>query len=61
MPLLKGKSDETVSKNISEMVHTGHPRLQAIAASMRMAGRPKPKRGTSGRSSKRQSSRPSSR
>lgn len=37
MPLAKGKSKKTVSKNISEMVHAGHPQDQAIAAAMRIA------------------------
>jgi hypothetical protein len=42
MPLLKGKSKEIISRNIREMVHSGHPLKQAIAASMRVAGIPKP-------------------
>jgi len=37
MPLKKGKSKATVSRNISEMVHAGHPQDQAIAAAMRIA------------------------
>lgn len=48
MPLKPGKSDEVISENISEMMHSGHPQDQAIAASMRSAGRkrkPKKKRG----------------
>lgn len=39
MPLLKGKSQKTISKNISEMVHAGHPQQQAIAAAMEQARR----------------------
>ncbi len=39
MPLEAGRSDATVSRNISEMVRAGHPRNQAIAASYRKAGR----------------------
>lgn len=37
MPLEKGSSRATVSRNISEMVKAGHPRSQAIAASLRQA------------------------
>lgn len=39
MPLRKGKSKKTISKNISEMVRSGHPRKQAIAASLEQARR----------------------
>lgn len=37
MPLSKGKSQKTISKNISEMVSAGHPRDQAIAAALNVA------------------------
>ena len=43
MPLQQGSSDETVSKNISELVHSGRPQRQAIAIAMREAGRSKKK------------------
>lgn len=39
MPLHPGSSDEVVSENISEMMHSGHPQKQAIAASLKKAGR----------------------
>lgn len=41
MPLKKGSSEDTISKNIKEMVKAGHPREQAIAAALRMAGKAK--------------------
>lgn len=41
MPLKKGKSKKVVSGNIREMMHAGHPKKQAVAASMRMAGKSK--------------------
>jgi len=44
MPLKKGRSKKVISRNIREMVRAGHPRKQAVAASLRTAGVPK-KRG----------------
>jgi hypothetical protein len=37
MPLLKGKSQKKISKNISEMIHAGHKQDQAIAAALNQA------------------------
>ncbi|KPK54594.1 MAG: hypothetical protein AMS22_05580 [Thiotrichales bacterium SG8_50] len=37
MPLTKGSSQATISHNIAEMVHAGHPQAQAVAAALNTA------------------------
>jgi len=39
MPLEKGSSHETISRNISTEMHHGKPQKQAIAIAMRSAGK----------------------
>ena len=41
MPLKKGSSQKTVSGNIREMIHAGHPQKQAIAAALNVARKAK--------------------
>lgn len=45
MPLKKGKSQATISSNISEMIHAGHPKDQAIAAALNTARKTKAEGG----------------
>lgn len=43
MPLVKGKSKKSVSKNIKTEVEAGKPLKQAVAIAMRVSGMPKKK------------------
>lgn len=41
MPLTKGKSQQIISKNISELIHSGKPKNQSIAIALSLAKKKK--------------------
>jgi hypothetical protein len=45
MPLQKGSSQEVISSNIKEMMASGHPQKQAVAAALNTAGKSRKKKG----------------
>jgi hypothetical protein len=45
MPLKRGSSQATISKNIAQLIEEGYPRKQAVAIAYRTAGKSRPKAG----------------
>ena len=49
MPLKRGSSQATISKNIAQLIEEGYPRNQAVAIAYRTAGKSRPKSRTKSR------------
>lgn len=49
MPLKRGSSQATISKNIAQLIEEGYARNQAVAIAYRTAGKSRPKSRTKSR------------
>jgi hypothetical protein len=50
MPLKRGSSQATISKNIAQLIEEGYARNQAVAIAYRTAGKSRPKSRSKSRS-----------
>ena len=48
MPLIRGTSNKTVSKNVETEMHAGKPQDQAVAIALSKAGRSKKRKAPKG-------------